>query len=109
MSYRLLQFNLGTGLAQGYVLQGEGEHEGTNVSLSAHEMDDVIAAAQREARLRSDYSQTVVSLVKGDSRASPQEKAALASLLDRRFLLAHAARAQIRSIPLPIDGAYPNV
>ena len=42
MAYEILQFNLGTDRAQGYVLRGTAEHEGTNVSLSAH---DVMAHA----------------------------------------------------------------
>lgn len=101
MSYQILQFNLGTGKAQGFVLQGKGEHEGTNVSLSTHEVDDMILVAQREARFGGSHEPSIVSLIRGGSRVSPQEVSRLAELFDRRFLRAHADRLIAQPGPTP--------
>ena len=65
MSYRLLQFNLGTDYAQGYVLQGQGEHEGTNETISVSDM-----------------------------QAFAKDGATLARYLDYRFLRAHGERVK---------------
>jgi hypothetical protein len=93
VTYRLLQFNLGTGRAQGFVLQGEGEHEGTNVPIDPRELDAVIARAEDRLRLEhSDYRERSGSLLKG--RPPPDERLsrALAEFLDGRFLRGHAER-----------------
>lgn len=63
MSYRILQFNLGSDRPQGYVLQGEGEHVGTNENISVQEME-----------------------------ANAADGNALAAFLDFRFLRAHGER-----------------
>lgn len=38
MGYRLLEFRCGTERAQGYVLQGAGDHAGTNEPISVADM-----------------------------------------------------------------------
>lgn len=63
MSYRILKFNLGTDRAQGFILQGAGEHEGTNETISVAEM-----------------------------QANATNRVALAGFLDFRFLRAHGER-----------------
>lgn len=38
MAYEVLEFQLGSGRAQAYVLRGTGEHEGTNETVSHHDL-----------------------------------------------------------------------
>lgn len=90
MSYEILQFNLGTGEAQGYVLRGKGEHEGTNLSLSPREIDDALERNRLRLKLEGRYRPGRSSFIKGESFASPDDVQALAEYLDKRFLLAHA-------------------
>lgn len=82
MSYRLLEFRMGTDCAQAYALLGEGEHEGTSVSISFKQMNDLI--------------------ITGSLLGREQAALFLAEQLDRMFLRAHADRiaAQFaKSIP----------
>lgn len=66
MAYRLLEFRCGTDRAQGYVLQGTGQHEGTTEQIS---VEDMMHYGTDGARL--------------------------AHFLDTRFLRAHARGAVI--------------
>jgi hypothetical protein len=100
VSYELLQFNLGTGQAKGYVLHGVGEHDGTNVSLSAESMANLIAA--EEFRLRNFegwHSPAPVGFMmpSEDERAVRENQMkrlhqAVAAGLDSLFLRRHAER-----------------
>ena len=73
MSYEIMQFNLGTGEAQGYVLAGRGEHEGTSEPISV-----------------------------ADMRHYATDRTRLATFLDYRFLRAHGKRiAMEMNMPQP--------
>jgi len=103
MSYELFQFNCGKDAAQGYVLAGRGEHEGTNCSISPREMTDMIGRARSEAMLRG-HKVAEFTLMIGDSQRGdgPEVKAMVAEMLDLRFQCAHAERMMA---PAMIDAA----
>lgn len=93
MSYRILQFNLGSGRAQGYVLQGEGVYEGTNLNLTPREIDDALRIAEQQLLLRHfDYKAHRPSLLRDSPPPDQRLANALAEFLDRRFALAHLQR-----------------
>lgn len=98
MSYQLYQFNLGTGQAQGYVLHGSGEHEGTNESISASELEAALSSIRLRLRDRyADYAPPRGTLLKEKPPVDPREINAVAEFLDQRFKLAHARRMAYQS------------
>lgn len=103
MAYEILQFNLGKDRAQGYVLRGTGEHEGTNVSLSPEELDYAVYSAEQHLRLyHFDYQPRGESLLLPKEPPDPRLKSALAEYLDNRFLLGHAERTRQEAITPPL-------
>lgn len=73
MGYTILQFNCGSDFAQGYVLSGNGIHEGTSEPISVDDM-----------------------------RYYSTDAATLARFLDFRFLRAHGERIG-REMNLPVE------
>jgi hypothetical protein len=75
-----------------FVLHGKGEHDGTILTIASAEFGRLQLDAVQVAKQRPDYQPPVRSLLKGESKNSPQEVAALAAELDRRFKTAHYDR-----------------
>jgi len=90
MSYQLLQFNLGTGKAQGYVLAGRGPHEGTERPIGVREMELLVDRAWEHPLYGRAW------------RVDAAEAATrLAALLDQIFAIAHyqqQLKAQAREL-----------
>ena len=93
MGYKLLQFNLGTGQAQGYVLQGDGEHEGTNENISVQDMQAAVDRAYAVAREQGWKLPEFTFLLDSPKReGDPRIGREVAAFLDYRFLRAHGER-----------------
>jgi hypothetical protein len=107
MGYQILQFNLGTGQAQGYVLQGTGEHEGTNENISARDMSDALSRAWELGRQQGwNLPKHEFSFLMDRPKPVIDQRVArhLAEFLDFRFLRAHGERiARDMGLPAQVD------
>jgi hypothetical protein len=73
-----------------FVLHGKGEHDGTILTIASAEFGRLQLDAVQVAKQRPDYQPPVRSLLKGESKNSPQEVAAVSrcgtqfAIVDRR-------------------------